>query len=62
MSGGSPSKEPPRPYGESGTRQHKQVGMVKVPAGDGPVCVCDSDGREKKAGGDQIRFHYWTVG
>jgi hypothetical protein len=57
MSGGSPSKEPPRPNRESGTHQQKQVGMVKVPSGDGPVCVCHSDGREKNAGGNQIRFH-----
>ena len=39
MLDGSSSKEPPRPYSEAGTHQHKQVGMVKVPSGDGSVCV-----------------------
>jgi hypothetical protein len=57
MLGGSPSQQPPRPDRESGAPQHKQVGMVQVPSGDGPVCVCHSDGPEKNAGGNQIRFH-----
>jgi hypothetical protein len=62
MLDGSPSKEPPRPYSEAGTHQHKQVGMVKVPSGDGFVCVCHCNGREENARGNQIWFHQRTVG
>lgn len=50
-------KKPPRPIAEPSTGQHKEVSVVKMPSGDGPVCVCDRDGREENARGDQIRFH-----
>jgi hypothetical protein len=30
---------------------------VKVPSRDGPVGMCNRDGREENARGDQIGFH-----
>lgn len=57
MLGGSLSKEPPCPNGETGSHQHKQISVVKVASGDGPVYVGHCDGREENASGNQIWFH-----
>ena len=61
MSGGGLSKEPPGPNGETGTHQSKQISMVQVASGDGPVYVCRCDGREENARGHQIGFHQRTA-